>query len=171
MNAVDRLQRLRVADVMSRRMTTIGANETLCQAAVQLAGHHVSGAPVVDETGHCVGVLTSNDFVRHIAEQAEGEAQGWRGGEFRLERANKNSPLQVRSCERDQVRDHMSSAVQTISEDATLLAAAHEMCQSHIHHLLVLSSTGSPVGMVTTLDVVAALLQIVDESARGGRER
>jgi predicted transcriptional regulator len=38
------------------------------------------------------------------------------------------------------------------------------MCAEHIHRLLVLDQQERPVGVVSTMDVVAALLNAVEES-------
>ena len=51
------------ADLMSPTVVTIPQDMSLRGAARLLAQADVSGAPVVDAAGRCVGVLSARDFV------------------------------------------------------------------------------------------------------------
>src|SRR5262245_46351255 len=55
---------LTATDLMSRDLVTIPRGMSLRAAAHLLSEAQVSGAPVVDETGRCVGVLSATDFMR-----------------------------------------------------------------------------------------------------------
>jgi CBS-domain-containing membrane protein len=167
MNAMNRLESLTVADIMSKPVISIGAHETMDEAAAKLVAHEISGAPVVDEQGHCVGVLTSSDYVRYKAEQHHGDASA-RGQEFRLDFGSDQVACCLHSFERNRVRERMATGVQTIEPHVPLLTAAKQMCLAHIHHLMVLDRTGRPAGMISTLDIVAALSKAAEE-AQGRR--
>lgn len=54
---------LTAKDLMNGEVTTIPRDVRMQAAARWLSQMHVSGAPVVDDQGRCVGVLSSNDFV------------------------------------------------------------------------------------------------------------
>ena len=54
---------LAAKDLMNTEVATIPCDLGMQTAARWLAQMRVSGAPVVDEQGRCVGVLSSNDFV------------------------------------------------------------------------------------------------------------
>src|SRR5690242_179750 len=56
------------ADLMSGPVRTIPQHMSLREAARLLAREHISGAPVVDLGGRCVGMLSATDFVRRAAE-------------------------------------------------------------------------------------------------------
>lgn len=58
-------------ELMSRDLTRIPENMSMKDAARVLSQAQVSGAPVVDAEGRCVGVLSAADFVR-LAETANG---------------------------------------------------------------------------------------------------
>ena len=51
-------------DLMSRNVVTIPRQMSLHAAAHMLAQAEISGAPVVDEHGRCVGMLSSTDVMR-----------------------------------------------------------------------------------------------------------
>ena len=57
----------------------------------------------------------------------------------------------------------MSEAVQSIDPGASLLIAARMMCAEHIHRLLVIDDSQQPVGVVSTMDIIAAMVNVVDE--------
>src|SRR5262249_11760543 len=61
---LDRLQSLRVSDVMNRDVVSVSAAQTMGAAAAAFAAHGISGARGVDEQGRCVGVISAADFVR-----------------------------------------------------------------------------------------------------------
>ena len=65
----------------------------------------------------------------------------------------------------ERVVAHMSRALQTLDAHTPIAEAARIMCAEHIHRLPVLDEHGHPVGMVTSLDIAAALVQAVDEAA------
>ena len=70
-SAVERLLGLRVKDVMRREVMTIDMSETIKSAAHKLFVAEVTGAPVVDGGGRCVGVISGSDFVGKEADAHE----------------------------------------------------------------------------------------------------
>jgi CBS domain-containing protein len=57
----------------------------------------------------------------------------------------------------------MAPAVQGIAAHTSLVEAGRIMCAQHIHRLPVLDDQGRPQGMVTSLDIVAAVVKAVEE--------
>lgn len=60
------LGRVKVRDIMSRKPITVPANFTIEEAAEVLYDHHISGAPVLDEEGRLVGLVTQEDLFRAL---------------------------------------------------------------------------------------------------------
>ena len=58
---------------------------------------------------------------------------------------------------------HMSPAIQTIDAGASLLRTARVMNAEHVHHLFVLDEHQRPIGVVSTMDVTAAVVNAFDE--------
>jgi len=48
----------------------------------------------------------------------------------------------------------MTPNVITVSEETTVAEAARQMLQSHIHRLLVVDRDGTPVGILSTTDII-----------------
>src|SRR5262249_37013752 len=57
---------LTAADLMTTAVLTIPPDMSLQEAARFLCAPPLTGAPVVDEAGRCVGVLSSSDFVTWV---------------------------------------------------------------------------------------------------------
>jgi CBS domain-containing protein len=67
---------LTATDLMIAPVMTIPQETSLREAAHLLSRSHISGAPVVDAEGRCLGVLSSSDFVTWAdkgGETGEGE--------------------------------------------------------------------------------------------------
>jgi len=140
--AVDRLMTLKVKDVMTRRVICVVTDQSLSAAAGLFLEKGISGAPVVDELGRCVGMLSAIDYVRraHVLQSDE-----------------------TLDASVDRVAEEMSSGVRSVQPEQTLLTAARIMCEKHVHRLPVLDLDGKPVGLITSMDVVAALVNAIDE--------
>lgn len=65
---------LTAADLMNRDVVTIPEGMSLRAAAHVLFQNQISGAPVVDTEGRCIGILSATDFVRW-AEQGDHGAE------------------------------------------------------------------------------------------------
>lgn len=60
------LNRVRIRDIMSRNPITIPENYTIEEAAEVLYDHHISGAPVMDDKGRLVGLVTQDDLFKAL---------------------------------------------------------------------------------------------------------
>jgi acetoin utilization protein AcuB len=58
------LSELKVKDIMSKNVFTIGPEETVEKAAVKMLEHRISGLPVVNDKGKVVGVITQGDIFK-----------------------------------------------------------------------------------------------------------
>ncbi len=163
-NAIDRLHSLRVSDVMNKEVLQVSANESMAKVAGTLVKSHISSAPVVDEQGRCVGILSAVDFLRMECPPSAEERPFPAVAAGNVTPPEETHPHQIDAAREPLARDFMSPAVQTIAANASVLKAATVMCAEHIHRLPVLDSDGRVAGVVSTMDIVAALLNAIDES-------
>ena len=159
---IDRLAALRVSDVMAREVVSVGKSQTMSEVAAIFSEQKLSSAPVVDELGHCVGVITASDFVRRQSELQQMPEEGF-AADAQLQTDEKGKTYRCVPLGDDFVSYHMTEAVQAIDPGASLLKAARMMCTQHIHRLLVIDDRSQPVGVVSTMDIVAAAVNVVDE--------
>lgn len=66
------LHELTAGDLMKRELICIDEDLSLRQAAQTLFQNHISGAPVIDANGRCIGVLSTRDVSQWAAEGAAG---------------------------------------------------------------------------------------------------
>lgn len=154
----NRLDDLKVADAMSRKVIVVTGNSTMAEAADTLSESQITGAPVVDEWGRCIGILSGSDFIHYKAEELEAAAQ-----RHVLSNQDPQGRFHIDEVRHDLVRSHMTTAVQTISANCPLTTAARCMCTQHIHRLVVVDEDAKPIGVITSLDLVATLVAIVEE--------
>jgi CBS domain-containing protein len=132
--------KVRVSDVMTRKVITIGSSTPLKDAALTMARSRVSGLPVVDE-GRLVGMVTESDFVSRLAEN-----------DTRLMAILFNR-------ERDEtvgsVGEVMSTEPVTCTPDDTVTVAARIMSKNNVKRLPVMDSAGNLVGIVSRADLMS----------------
>ena len=54
---------VRAKDIMTREVVTVTPSTTITELAKLLVDHKISGAPVVNNVGNIVGVVTENDLI------------------------------------------------------------------------------------------------------------
>ena len=130
-------------------------DQTVGDAARGLAQAGVSGAPVVDDDGRVVGVVTQNDLVRHNADPRTVSETG----QFQTD-LDEYRDLRAMRPERSgtSVEKVMSRPVYTVERDAGVAIAANIMRERHVHRIFVVDR-GRLVGVLSALD----LMRVVEE--------
>jgi CBS domain-containing protein len=136
-------------------------------AAHLLAQCHVTGAPVVNHEGRCVGVLSSTDLVRWVD-------KGRPGAQVAEERPSYCAVWQiVDACKlpEDAVRNYMTRDPVQVSPSTTIGTLARMMIDAHIHRVIVVDHRNRPVGIVSSTDVLAAVARAdLAEKPHGEKE-
>jgi CBS domain-containing protein len=152
----DRIVSLRVSDVMATSPITVDVSASMAEVSHLFASHNIHSAPVVDESGACVGIITASDFVKRseIFAACQGQPHDMFCG---------REGMQLEAKSYEGVADCMTQGVQSISPATPLIVAARIMTQAHIHVLPVIEHH-RPVGIVSNMDVVAALVNAFEEA-------
>jgi CBS domain-containing protein len=150
-----------VSAVMTTRVLAVRPDVSLDALAHLLLDRGIGGAPVVDEEGRPIGVVSKTDLVRErlvTGDTGEGVAPGWQPsrGDFRFETA---SGFHVEAVPHALVADVMTPAAFTLSEGAPLAQAAALMAFEGVHRVPVVCDEGRVAGMVTSLDVLRWMAQ------------
>jgi len=157
-SAIERLLSLRVSDVMQRHVIQLPAYGMMSEAAETFLKHEISGAPVVDDHGCCVGILSALDFVRRERDLAQGRA-----AECKQAKSGPKPMLNLGFFDDERIERNMIRNVQSVTAEATLMDAARIMCAAHVHRVPVLDASERPIGMVSSLDIVAAIVHAIEE--------
>ncbi len=145
---------LTAEDLMKRDVVTIAAEMSLQAAAHVLSQEQISGAPVVDAQGCCIGVLSTTDFVHWADAGGPGEVV------HSTRPVGVCSDWQVLDLEllaRDEVRQHMSADPVLVPPCTRITELAQMMLDAHIHRVLVADKQGRPIGIVSSTDILAAV--------------
>jgi predicted transcriptional regulator len=151
----DRLNNIKVGEVMAARLVTVSAHSNMGEAADLLCEKRISGVPVIDDRGNCVGILSASDFVHSKAEEAE-VAHCYDTSPGRYQFPHDDLPYH------DLVRNHMTPRVKTVDVECSVVDAARCLCDNHIHRLLVVDDENQPVGILTTLDLISKFVEVVE---------
>lgn len=164
---------LTVRDVMVRNVVTVRADAPVSDLIRLLDFEQISGAPVLDERGRLIGVVSMRDVLR-LAAHADEIAAGDTSAPYRLPRsedelltwfvdpdARAMVDVDVNAAARSMfdeftVRDIMTTATFTVHAGATLPELARFLARGRIHRSLVLEQERL-VGIVTTFDLVRAI--------------
>ena len=146
---------LTAADLMSRPVMTIPDGMSLGEAARLLSGSNISGAPVVDAEGHCIGVLSSSDFVTWAGQE----------GEITNFIAPWGEIVDIGDFPDNEIRHYMTALPVVVAPTAPIGELAQVMVEAHIHRILVVAEHDQPCGIVTSTDILAAVAESARESA------
>ena len=158
----------KAGDIMVRDVVTLQPYQTLDQATGVLLREQISGAPVVDELGACVGVFSVSDIL--LAEEKVATQQQ-KIAESSFWNSNLSLPSSVYADKMAEVRDKMAPVAQqpverfmtsdlvSVSENTSLERVVQSMVDAHVHRVLVLDAEGRLQGIISTTDVLTALLR------------
>lgn len=122
----------KVADYMARRLVTLSPGLDIIKAMGILLDKRISAAPVVDDKGRLIGVLSKKDCLR-VAFTASYH-QEWGGP----------------------VADFMSHTVETIEADTDIVAAARKFLDGP-YRVFPVMRDGRLAGMISRHDILKAL--------------
>ena len=152
---------MRVAELMTTDVLTVGPETTLKDVAELLAARGISGAPVVDEDGTLLGVVSEADILakeRRPAHQTRfGKLLGY------------PEPDEAKAHART-AREAMTSPAVTIDPARRVDAAAALMLDRSINRLPVVGRDGKLQGIVTRADLVRAFIHTDEQIEREIRE-
>lgn len=163
------LRDLRVEEAMNTEVVTLPASATMEEAANAFASHGINGAPVVDEAGHVVGMLSATDFAKLDETENRCSCHDFHSDEFELKKPTSSDCFRIVHEATDSLRQHMTTALQTVGMQQTLHEASRYMLGQQIHRLLVIDEHSRPVGVLSPLDILAALVETAagDSAANG----
>ena len=125
------MKSVKVGDYMSRKLVTFGPRTNVVEALGVILDKQITGAPVVDEHGHLVGVLSEVDVMRIVIQDSYyDEGNGI-------------------------VADYMTTTVDTVDPDTDIYSLAERFMKEHRRRYPVVKD-GKLVGQISRRDVLQA---------------
>ncbi|MCE4621560.1 MAG: CBS domain-containing protein [Desulfurococcales archaeon] len=116
-----------VGNIIKRKLLVIPRNTSIREASRILYVNRIRGAPVVDDHGNVVGIITTTDIAMLIANKVDPE---------------------------EPVDHYVRKGVFTISESDSIIDAIRLMNYYGVGRLLVTDNKGKPVGIITRTDIL-----------------
>ena len=151
---------MKVRDVMSTDVVVAPPEAALKDVVGLLTARGVSGLPVVDDSGHVLGVVSQADI---LARTASRSGSGVIAGML-LEGETSDPRVTARTA-----AEAMSSPAQVIDEECSITEAAAQMLDHGIKRLPVVRA-GKLVGIVTRSDLLQAFTRSDEDIAREIRD-
>lgn len=144
---------MKAKDIMRKSVITVKSYLTVQELAKVLTEHCISGAPVVDQSGKVIGVVSQTDLVSARSGQSSG---------IPLFHAAEDEPttavgMHYEAMDGTRVEEIMTPGGISYDEETPVAELARAMTERHIHRVLV-TRKGRLVGIVTTMDMIKALL-------------
>lgn len=151
------MSQLRVRDLMTTQVITVRPTDTVRQAVIRMAVDNVSGAPVVDNRNHVLGMLSQTDILKLILKYQE-----------KLDAKDEghllNSPLDVSTASEAldnanheisdiKVQEIMGHCTLSTTPDAEIIEALQAMMKLNVGRLPVLEQ-GVLVGTISRSDII-----------------
>ncbi|SCG85108.1 CBS domain-containing protein [Methanobacterium congolense] len=156
---------MKIEDAMEVNVVKFKSTDKIVDVTQVLRNNKISGAPVVNEENHVIGILSEGDIMRML--------------EFHSPKINLILPapldlieLPVKmKHEMDELAEDMERAssvligdimtkkVVTISKDAQIADAAELMDSHHIKRLPVVDENHKLIGIVTRGDIIGAMVK------------
>lgn len=151
---------MKVEDLMTRDVVTVGPDASLKEVARVLVERGISGMPVCDEDGRVLGVISEGD----ILHKERGRVERHGGPLAWLCDGAASAKAEARTA-----REAMTAPAVTIGPERPASTAARLMVEKQVNRLPVVSN-GKLVGIVTRADLVRAFTRSDEEIAEDIRE-
>jgi CBS domain-containing protein len=149
---------MRAHQIMTHEVITVTPDTTVNDAAARMLENHISGLPVVDDTGKLVGIVSDGDFMRRSEIGTQRKRARWL--QF-LVGPGKEATEFVRASGR-RVADVMTPDPITASEDTTLDSLVETMEKHNIKRVPIVQF-GRITGIVTRTNLLRAVAQLARE--------
>ncbi len=143
---------MRARELMSTPVVLVPPEANLKEVAERMVAHRVSGVPVVDHSGHLVGIISESDLVTKLEYDENGH--GLVGLLDHLAHAvGADRKLHARTA-----AELMTSGVVTAAPDASVRELIHLMTSRGVNRIPITES-GRVIGIVTRADILRTLVR------------
>jgi CBS domain-containing protein len=139
--AQGRIVSARIADYMTTELVSFDPDDTIIEAMRVLLKRQLSGAPVIDQAGQMIGILSQKDCLAIVYNAAYHQEPG------------------------GQVQQYMSREVEHLEADCSVVEAADRFLHSNFRRFPVLRE-GRLVGLISRHDILRALDELYLRPAR-----
>lgn len=144
---------MQAKDVMTSPVVTVSPDASVTDVAKLLLERHISAAPVVDESGNLLGVVSEGDLMRRPEAGTERRPSWW----LTLLSDPQDEAREYLKSHGLRARDVMTRHVLTVDEDASLQEIA-TLLEKHRIKRVPIMRDGKVVGIVSRANLLQALV-------------
>ncbi|WP_438396303.1 CBS domain-containing protein [Caballeronia sp. DA-9] len=152
---------MRALDVMTRAVITVKPETSVREAAALFAENHISGAPVVDDEGRLIGMITEGDLIHRIETGTQTRRRSWWLDFFSSTRDLAATYIKENARS---VRDVMTEKVISVRE-GTPVSEIADLLERHRIKRVPVVYDGELLGIVSRANLVKALASVPKETA------
>ena len=159
------VDQLTAEDIMNRDVVAVRRQDSLQDAMSLMTENHVTGLPVMDPRGRCVGVISATDILNYEQEHSDyaSEANQEMARHFDPDTQRWES-VRVSSYALEEfsnvpVENVMAPDVIFVERDTLLREVAQLMVKNQIHRVLVMNDERALFGIVSAIDFVRLFVQ------------
>lgn len=146
-------------DLMTSNPVSIRASATLWEAVTFLTDRGFSAAPVIDEAGRPLGVISRTDLLLRLhEEQSAGRSFG--AAEHNERHGNPTAPGEdagIGETSETSLRDLMTKGVFCVAPGTPAPQVVARMLGLRVHRLFVVDEQGVLIGLISAVDVLQKL--------------
>ena len=149
---------MKAKDFMVKDVLTVRPEMTVKELARLFVEHEVSGAPVVDEAGNLVGIITETDLIEQNKNLHIPTVITLFEAVIYLENP-KHMEEEIKEMMASTVSDLARKKVVTADEETDIHEVATLMSEKHVH-LIPVMRDDTMVGIIGKADMIRALMQM-----------
>jgi len=147
-------------DLMTPNPVSLRADATIQEAVALLADKGFHGAPVIDEAGLPVGVLSQTDILVHDREfaQAPEIPEFYERIDLKARTGERfEDGFHVEKTDYTRVSDVMTPVVFSVAPETSAAEVVRELLAMKVHRLFVVDETGVLIGVISGHDILRRL--------------
>jgi CBS domain-containing protein len=154
-------------DVMTSDVLCVLEELDVRDLAMLLLEKNVTGAPVTTKEGKLVGVVSQTDLLRyHVGRESELVVESDFYSAARMEGSHLPQGFQIIDVGSATVADIMTPVIYSVFERSPIEDVARIMREKRVHRVIV-EREGRIVGLISALDLIAALFSTPDRLTTG----
>ena len=156
------MSKLKVRDLMTTQVVTLQPTDTIKKATIKFAIDNISGAPVVDNRNHLLGIVSENDILRILYTyqlKLDKENRGSMMLSYSMDNSDEGDDELKKISEEISnmaIGDIMIRTVLTTSPDALIMEVLKSMIEMDVNRVPVVEK-GVVIGIIPRADIVFAL--------------
>lgn len=153
-------------EIMTAPVVTLSEGMTLRDATTVMARRKVSGAPVLDEKGKLVGILSEHDILeealRKVGSEMDCPSLSFLALPYERVVRNESVCRRYKEVGDVEVGDVMSDELVTVSDEDTVEKALETMIRFEVNRLPVIDRNGRLVGVIARQDILLAICRALE---------